>query len=129
MSDKYKMRENEKAYFVTLTVVDWVDVFTRKNHKLKLVESLKYCQKHKGLEIYGWCLMSSHLHMIARATGRQILPDILRDLKKYTAKAIIQQIEDEPESRKEWLLARFKIVSSPQASSDLARVTDARQQG
>ena len=46
--------------------------------------------------------------MIARAIGSQILPDILRDLKKYTAKAIIQQIEDEPESRKEWLLARFK---------------------
>jgi REP element-mobilizing transposase RayT len=68
--------------------------------------------------------MSSHLHMIARAIGKQILPEILRDLKKYTAKAIIQQIEDEPESRKEWLLARFKIVSSPQASSDLARVTD-----
>jgi hypothetical protein len=42
MSDKYKMRENEKAYFVTLTVVDWLDVFTRKNHKLKLVESLIY---------------------------------------------------------------------------------------
>ena len=124
MSDKYKMRENEKAYFVTLTVVDWLDVFTRKNHKLKLVESLIFCQKHKGLEIYGWCLMSSHLHMIARAIGKQILPDILRDLKKYTAKAIIQQIEDEPESKKEWLLARFKIVSSPQASSDLARVTD-----
>ena len=121
------MRENEKAYFVTLKVVDWLDVFIRKNHKLKLVESLIYCQKHKGLEIYGWCFMSSHLHMIARAIGKQILPDILRDLKKYTAKAIIQQIEDEPESRKEWLLARFNIVSSPQASSDLARVTDARQ--
>jgi putative transposase len=42
MSDKYKMRENEKAYFVTLTVVDWLDVFTRKNHKLKLVESHIY---------------------------------------------------------------------------------------
>ena len=92
------------------------------------MESLIYCQKHKDLEIYGWCLMSSHLHMIARATGRQILPEILRDLKKYTAKAIIQQIEDEPESRKEWLLARFKIVSSPQASNDSARVIDARQQ-
>jgi REP element-mobilizing transposase RayT len=118
------MRENEKAYFVTLTVGDWLDVFARKNHKLKLVESLIYCQKHKGLEIYGWCLMSSHLHMIARAIGRQILPEILRDLKKYTAKAIIQQIEDEPESRKEWFLARFNIVSSPQASSDFSRVTD-----
>jgi putative transposase len=52
--------------------------------------------------------MSSHLYLIARAISRQILPDILRDLKKYTAKAIIQQIENEPESRKEWLLARFK---------------------
>jgi len=62
--------------------------------------------------------------MIARAIGKQILLDILRDLKKYTAKAIIQQIEDEPESRKEWLSARFKIVSSPQASRDLACVTD-----
>ena len=42
MSDKYKMRENEKTCFVTLTVVDWLDVFTRKNHKLKLVESFIY---------------------------------------------------------------------------------------
>jgi len=108
MSDKYKMSDDEKAYFVTLTVVDWVDVFTRKNHKLKLVESLIYCQQHKGLEIYGWCLMSSHLHLIAKAVCNQTLPDILRDFKKYTAKAIIQQILDDPESRKEWMLARFK---------------------
>ena len=46
--------------------------------------------------------------MIAKAIGRQILSEILRDFKKYTARAIIQQIEDEPESRKEWLLAWFK---------------------
>jgi REP element-mobilizing transposase RayT len=108
MSDKYKMKENENACFVTLTVVDWVDVFTHKNLKLKLVESLIYCQKHKGLEIYGWCLMSSHLHLIAKPIGTQTLPEILRDLKKYTAKAIINQIIEGTESRKEWMLARFR---------------------
>ena len=108
MSDKYKMRDNDKAYFVTLTVVDWLDVFTHKNHKLKLVESIIFCQKHKGLEIYGWCLMTNHLHMIAKAVGNQTLPEILRDFKNYTAKAIIQQMEDDPESRKAWMLARFK---------------------
>jgi REP element-mobilizing transposase RayT len=108
MSDKYKMRETDKAYFVTLTVVDWLDVFTHKNHKLKLVESIIYCQKHKGLEIYGWCLMTNHLHMIAKAVGQQTLPEILRDFKNYIAKVIIQQIEEEPESRKAWMLARFK---------------------
>ena len=60
MSDKYRIADKEKAYFLTLTVVNWIDVFTRKNHKLSIVNSLKYCQKEKGLEIYGWCLMSSH---------------------------------------------------------------------
>jgi hypothetical protein len=40
MSDKYKMHEEEKAYFLTLTVVGWIDVFTRKNHKLTIVKSI-----------------------------------------------------------------------------------------
>ncbi len=33
MSDKYKIRDNDKAYFVTLTIIDWIDVFTRKEQK------------------------------------------------------------------------------------------------
>ena len=100
MSDKYKMHEKEKAYFVTLTVVDWVDIFSRKSYKIKILESLKYCQKFKGLEIYGWCLMTNHLHMIVKATGHQMLSEILRDFKKFTAKAIIQMIIEQPESRR-----------------------------
>jgi putative transposase len=108
MSEKYKIKDDEKAYFVTLTVVDWIDVFTRKNHRLKIVESLIYCQKHKGLEIYGWCLMTNHLHMIARATGKQTLTEILRDFKKITARTILQQIAEETESRRKWMLARFE---------------------
>jgi len=81
MSDKYKMNEQGKACFLTLTVVGWIDVFTRKNHKLDIVRSLQFCQKHKGLEIFGWCLMPSHLHIIARSNGEYELPEKL--LKKY----------------------------------------------
>lgn len=113
MSDKYKIYDKDKAYFVTLTTVGWIDAFTRSNHKLKIVESLKYCQQHKGLTILGWCLMSSHLHMIARADGDFTLSEILRDFKKYTAKVIIQQIENEPESRREWMLSYFKHRGKP----------------
>ena len=47
--------KTDKAYFLTLTVVNWVDVFTRKNHRDAIIESLKYCQKEKGLLIY--CLL------------------------------------------------------------------------
>ncbi|MBN2748319.1 MAG: hypothetical protein JXR57_02395 [Bacteroidales bacterium] len=57
MSDKYKIMDNEAAYFVTLTIVGWVDVFTRLNQKMELVNSIKYCQQHKGLVVFAWCLM------------------------------------------------------------------------
>jgi putative transposase len=113
MSDKYKIRDIDKAYFVTLTVVDWVDVFTRNNHKLLLIDSLKYCQQNKGLVIFGYCLMSSHLHMIIKAEENYTLSDILRDFKKFTSKALVKQIEAEPESRREWMLALFSKAGEP----------------
>ena len=104
MSDQYKIQENDRANFLTMTTVGWVDIFTRKNHKMVIVDSLAYCQKNKGLEIYGWCLMHSHLHLICRAVDGFQLTDILRDFKKFTSKKIANQILEEPESRKEWLL-------------------------
>ena len=47
MSTKYKVKDNAKPYFITTTIVGWIDVFTREVQKEKLVESLKYCQKIK----------------------------------------------------------------------------------
>lgn len=77
MGFHYKIEEG-KVHFVTLTVVDWIDIFTRENHKMAIVDSLKYCQKEKGLEIYAWCLMPSHLHMIVTAGDDVKLSDIPR---------------------------------------------------
>jgi hypothetical protein len=47
MSDKYKIRDNDKAYFITITAVGWIDVFTRKCQKQLIIDSLKYCQQNK----------------------------------------------------------------------------------
>ncbi len=108
MGFHYKVYDNSRPYFITTTVVDWIDVFIRKNHKLTIVESLEYCRKNKGLEIFAWCLMPSHIHLIVRAEEGHQLSDIIRDFKAHTAKAIIKQIKEEPESRREWLLESFK---------------------
>lgn len=107
MSEKYKVRDHEQAHYMTLTTTGWIDVFTRKNHRLSVVESLSYCQQHKGLELYARCLMSNHLHLIGRASGGTTLPEIIRDLKKHTAKTILKNITDEAESRREWMLDLF----------------------
>ena len=108
MSTKYKATETEEAYFITITTVGWVDVFTRLNQKYVIINALKYCQQYKGLEIYAYCLMHSHLHIFCKSVGKYKLSEIMRDFKKFTAKKIIRTIIDEPESRREWLLEYFK---------------------
>lgn len=96
-------------YFLTMTVVDWVDVFSRPDYKHIIVDSLKYCQKEKGLVLFAWCLMSNHLHLIASDNNEFVLSDILRDFKKFTNKKIIAAIKETNESRKEWMLDRFEF--------------------
>ena len=107
MSEKYKVRDHERTHFMTLTVVGWVDIFTRANHRTAIVDALNFCCKNKGLELFGWCLMSNHLHLVGRAQEGSTLPEIIRDFKKHTAKQIIGQIINEPESRREWMLELF----------------------
>ena len=97
------------AYFLTMTVVNWIDIFTRPVYKHIIVDALKYNQQNKGLIIYAWCLMSNHLHLIAEAKEGHNLSDILRDFKKFTSKAIVNEISDNPsESRKKWMLSKKK---------------------
>jgi REP element-mobilizing transposase RayT len=111
MSRKYKFHNPEGVYFVSFAVQEWVDVFTRNDYKNILIENLEYCQNNKGLEIFAWCIMSNHIHLIVRAKDGYLLPNILRDFKKFTSKAIINAIsENSQESRKEWLLEQFKTA-------------------
>ena len=109
MNRKYKFHNPEGVYFVSFAVQNWVDVFTRNEYKNILIENLDYCQKHKGLEIFAWCIMTNHVHLVIRSKEGYLLPDILRDFKKFTSKAIIKTInENYGESRKEWLLEQFR---------------------
>jgi REP element-mobilizing transposase RayT len=99
-----------QTYFLTLTVVDWVDVFTRPVYKNIITDSLAFCIKEKGLQIYAWVLMSNHLHLVASAAGDIDLSDILRDMKKFTSKKIVETIHAVPESRRDWMLYRFEYA-------------------
>jgi REP element-mobilizing transposase RayT len=100
-----------EIYFVTDTVVDWVDIFSRPVYKHLVIESLQYCQKEKGLLIYAWVLMTNHLHMIVGTNGIYKVSDIMRDFKKFTSKEIIRTLQTEnTESRKEWMLNRFEYA-------------------
>ncbi|WP_316770030.1 REP-associated tyrosine transposase [Pedobacter frigiditerrae] len=100
----YTIKNQEGQYFITCTVHQWADVFTRELYKEILLDSIRHCQKHKGLQVYGWVLMSNHIHMII-SSNKNKLSDIVRDFKKYTATKIVEAISNNAsESRRGWLL-------------------------
>ena len=106
--DRYIIGDQNAAYFVTFTVVDWVDVFTRIRYKNIIIDNLNFCIQNKGLIVYGWCLMTNHLHAVVRAKEGFEISGIIRDYKKHTSKVIVESINSEPESRREWMLHRFE---------------------
>jgi len=58
--DRYFIDDQNAHYFLTMTVVHWIDVFTRKEYKQIITESLNYCVEKKGLVLFAWVLMSNH---------------------------------------------------------------------
>ncbi len=104
MSKKYKFTDNSKLYFVSFAVTNWIDLFVRDVYRNVLLESIKHCQTKKDLELYGWCLMTSHVHLIIGSSGNA-LSNIMRDLKRHTSEELHKAIENNKiESRREWML-------------------------
>ena len=120
MSVKYKFHEPDGCYFVTYSVVDWADVFTRNTYKDILIESWKHCQKHKGLNIHAYVIMTNHVHMIISRKSENTLEAIMRDMKKFTASKIIEAIQySKEESRKEWLMGLFRKAGEENSNNKI----------
>ncbi|MFV8376615.1 REP-associated tyrosine transposase [Flavobacterium sp. LB1P62] len=110
MKEGYVIRDQTLPHYITATVVDWIDIFTRQNYRDSIIESLDYCIKNKGMILYGYVIMSNHIHLIIQSQDGK-LSDLIRDFKKFTAKNILDKIQAVPESRKEWMLERFKLAA------------------
>ena len=81
-------------YFITCTIVGWINIFTNAKYCDLIINCLRYCQINKGMKIYSYVIMPNHLHMIAHNENEK-LPAILRDFKSYSAKQILRTIHKE----------------------------------
>ncbi|MEA1785612.1 transposase [Arenibacter sp. GZD96] len=116
MSRNYKFKNKVGTYFVSFATVYWIDVFTRQPYLGILEESLNYCRKEKGMQVFAYCFMPSHVHLIFRSADDDP-SGVLRDFKKHTSKKVLKAIEENPQEsrkacpercRREWLLWMFE---------------------
>ena len=60
--------------------------------------------------LYGYVIMSNHIHLVLQSSEGN-LSDLIRDFKKFIAAKVLEKIQIEPESRRDWMLERFKLAT------------------
>ncbi|MEZ0258126.1 MAG: transposase [Chthoniobacter sp.] len=106
MRSRYRIHEQDRAHFITSTIVEWLPVFTSAACCEILVQSLEYCRAHKELRVHAWVIMDNHFHAVFSAPQ---LAAVIADWKKFTAQALLAQIERE---KREWLLERLQRMKA-----------------
>ena len=108
MSTGYQIHEQDELHYVTFQIVRWIDIFTRQVYRDIIIDNLRFCQQNKGLEIYAFVVMSNHIHLLIRSEIGK-LSDTIREFKSFTAKKILEAVNTESESRREWILNLFEF--------------------
>ena len=85
---------NQKIYFVTLTIQNWVPIFydIPETHFI-VIDSFKYLCKHENVEIYSFIIMKDHLHFIWKCPNQIENNELITKFKKYTGLKIVKHIQ------------------------------------
>ncbi len=102
MRSRYLIHDPRFSYFITGTIVEWLPVFTSAKRCDILVEALRYCQEKKELKVCAWVILDTHFHAIVSAPD---LSQVLADLKRHTARRVVEQLEAEG---CDWLLNQLR---------------------
>jgi len=100
------------AHFITSTVVEWLPVFTSCACCDILVQSLQFCREYKGLQVHAWVIMPNHFHAVVSAPE---LSSVIADMKKFTARRILEQLKTEG---RDWLLNQLSYFRAAHKSTE-----------
>lgn len=101
---RYRIVEHGvQPHFVTWTLVEWLPLFLSDTYCTIITDSLQYCRDHKGLLVQAYVIMPTHIHAILAAEQGSDLSLILRDARKYTSKALVDQLRCDGRNLFEWI--------------------------
>lgn len=87
---RYKTTQENLPHFLTMTINNWIPVFTRPDTVAILYDSWNFLQQNRNFRLYGYVVLENHLHLVAQSD------DLNRDIKafkSYTARKIIDHLK------------------------------------
>ena len=101
---RYKIIEDGIIpHFATWTLTEWLPIFISDKYCDILKNSLEYCRREKGLLVHAYVIMPTHAHFILSVEPDFVLSDVLRDARKFTAKEIVRQLQQDEHRLFEWI--------------------------
>jgi len=94
MRSRYRITPESNIYFITSSTHLWVPILFNETLFQIILNSLKYCRKNKGLRLHGYVIMINHFHAIISHESYDQIPNIVRDLKRHTAREIKDYLSD-----------------------------------
>ena len=94
MRSRFKVTPDTNIYFITTSTHLWVPILFNEALFQIILDSLKFCQSNKGLRVHGYVIMINHFHAIIGHEMYDQIPNIMRDLKRHTAKEISNYLSD-----------------------------------
>ena len=118
MAHRYKVIQGGPyPHLVTCTIVRWLPVFISGDYAGIILDSLRYLRDNRDVLIHAYVIMPTHFHAILTAQ-RDDLAAVMRDLKKFTSRAIYQLAEETGNQLLTWFFrnsakaggaSRFKV--------------------
>ncbi|MPL95770.1 hypothetical protein SDC9_41942 [bioreactor metagenome] len=94
-----------------MTLVNWVELFGAEKYRNIVIDGLKFCQENKGLRIFVWVIMPSHIHLVADSLNGN-LSKTIGEFKRHTSKTIYDELKRETEFDSTEFLTLFRDFST-----------------
>ncbi len=81
-------------YFFTATVLEWKHLLKPDKFKDIIISSLQFLVTDKRIIVYGFVIMSNHIHIIWQVEDTYDLSDVQHSFMKYTAQMMLKELRN-----------------------------------
>lgn len=88
-----KQYAREWPQFFTATIKEWKHLLKKDSYKIIVTDALKFLVDEARVTVYGFVIMSNHLHIIWQSKGSNSIQNIQNSFIKHTSKEFKKQLE------------------------------------
>ena len=94
--------------FITITCLEWRPILVEDSFKDIIISSLPFLSRENRIIVYGFVIMTNHLHLVWQIHGDHLRENVQRDFLKFTSQQILKELRNRSSSIQKHLLVNAK---------------------